>query len=139
MVLRSIATRCVRSSELSSIGHNKVKKWRSNLNSDQSVDLHDSESSLTNTIFNNDSTLDQLVGPNDSASQITEVISESSIQNRVYDMNNVKDILDLMNDPYVTFSNFPLDNGDDLITFHTADSSNEILRSVLENLLNSVN
>lgn len=39
----------------------------------------------------------------------------------------------------VVFSNIPLDNGNDLITFHTAESSNEILRSTLENLLTSVN
>ena len=59
---------------------------------------------------------------------------------RIYDMSNVKDVLDLMNDPTVVFSvNSATLPGDDLIIFHTADSSNEILRSTLETLLNSVN
>jgi hypothetical protein len=44
-----------------------------------------------------------------------------------------------MNDPTVVFSNDPMPNGDDLITFYTADSTNEILRSTLEALLTNVN
>jgi hypothetical protein len=48
-------------------------------------------------------------------------------------MSNSKDVLDLMNDPTVVFSvNSATLPGDDLITFHTADSSYEILRSTLE-------
>jgi hypothetical protein len=54
-------------------------------------------------------------------------------------MNNSADVLDLMNDPTVVFSNVPMVDGDDLITFYTADSANEILRSTLEALLTSVN
>jgi hypothetical protein len=41
----------VRSSELSSMGYNKVAKWRNKLDSDQSVDLHNSDSSLTTLNF----------------------------------------------------------------------------------------
>lgn len=41
----------VRSSELSSMGQNKVSKWRNKLDSKQSIDLHDSESSLTTYKF----------------------------------------------------------------------------------------
>lgn len=54
-------------------------------------------------------------------------------------MSNSKDVLDLMNDPTVVFSVNPVGGGDDLLTFYTADSANEILRSTLETLLNSVN
>jgi hypothetical protein len=134
----------VRSSELTSLGQNKVDKWRNNLDSIQSTDLHNSESPLTRITFEDpsDSTLDKLLDPNDSASQISEVISESSLHVpsiRVYDMNNSADVLDLMNDPTVVFSNVPVADGDDLLTFYTADSANEILRSTLETLLNSVN
>ena len=134
----------VRSSELSSMGQNKVEKWRNNLNSDQSVDLHNSDSPLTTLKFGSDSELQNLVDPNDSASQISEVVfnSATNINSsiRVYDMNNRADVLDLMNDPTVVFSVNPATlPGDDLINFYTADSANEILRSTLETLLNSVN
>lgn len=71
----------VRSSELSSMGHNKVEKWRTKLDSNQTIDLHDSENNLTTIKLETDSTLQQLVGPNDSASQISEVVSESNLQN----------------------------------------------------------
>jgi hypothetical protein len=72
------------------------------------------------------------------------IISESSLDNvetanRVYDMSNIKDVLDLMIDPTVVFSNDPVAGGVDLLTFYTADSANEILRSTLEALLISVN
>ena len=134
----------VRSSELSSMGQNKVEKWRNNLNSDQSVDLHNSDSPLTTLKFGSDSELQNLVDPNDSASQISEVVSNSATNInssiRVYDWNNRADVLDLMNDPTVVFSiNHATLPGDDLIIFYTADSANEILRSTLETLLNSVN
>jgi len=131
----------IRSSELSSMGQNKVAKWRNNLDSNQSVDLHNSESPLESNSVNSDSTLQKLVDPNDSASQISEVVSNSTTNSsvRVYDMNNSADVLDLMNDPTVVFSNYPMDDGDSLITFYTADSANEILRSTLEALLTSVN
>jgi hypothetical protein len=80
----------VRSSELTSMGNNKVTKWRNNLDSTQSVDLNDSESSLTTLKFGSDTELQNLVDPNDSVSNISEVISESSLQipsNTVYDIN----------------------------------------------------
>ena len=97
--------------------------------------------------FGNGSGLQELVGPNDSASQISEVVSEANLQdvnevvaNRLYDMSNARDVLDLMNDPTVIFSINPaILSGDDLITFYTADASYEIIRSTLETLLNSVN
>jgi hypothetical protein len=128
----------IRSSELSSIGFNKVSKWRNKLDSDQSVDLHNSDSPLTTLKFGSDSELQNLVDPNDSASNISEIVFEGP--ERVYDMSNVADVLDLMNDPTVVFSiNFATLRGDDLITFYTADTSNEILRSTLEALITSVN
>ena len=133
----------IRSSDLSSMGYNKVSKWRNKLDSTQSVDLHNSDSSLTTLKFGSDSELQKLVDPNESASQISEVLS-NSVTNinssiRVYDMNNTADVLDLMNDLTVVFTNDPVAGGDDLITFYTADSANEILRSSLEALLTSVN
>ena len=142
----------LKTSSISTPNQVRVDTWRSKLNSDQSINLHDSESPLTNIRFGTDSPLQNLVGPNDSASQISESnlqIVEPILQNvnervtntgRIYDMSNVKDVLDLMNDPTVVFSvNSATLPGDDLIIFHTADSSNEILRSTLETLLNSVN
>jgi len=133
----------IRGSELSSMGYNKVAKWRNKLDSDQSIDLHNSDSSLTTLKFGSDSELQNLVDPNDSASQISEVVSNSATNInssiRFYDMNNPADVLDLMNDPTVVFTNDPVAGGDDLITFYTADSANEILRSSLETLLTSVN
>ena len=68
------------SSELSSIGENIVTNWRNDLDSIQEVSLHDSESYLTNIRFGTESTLKNLVGPDDSASNISEVISESNLQ-----------------------------------------------------------
>lgn len=97
----------VRSSDLSSMGENKVTKWRNKLDSVQSVDVNNSESPLTTITFHdpNDSTLDKLIDPNDSASQISEAVSESSLQNveRVYDITD-PDILNLyMNDETIAF------------------------------------
>jgi len=83
----------VRSSELTSLGETKVEKWRNKLDSNQSVSLHDSESHLTTVGFYNAesaSTLENLVDPNDSASNVSEVISESGLHvpsNSVYDIN----------------------------------------------------
>jgi|SRR6267378_5969839 len=91
----------VRSSEFNSIGYNKVDKWRNKLESMQSVDLHDSESPLTTFAFcsPNKSTLDNLIDPNDSASQISEIISESSLHvpsNSVYDITD-PEVLNFIN------------------------------------------
>ena len=80
----------LRSSQLSSLGQNKVEKWRDKLDTNQSVNLHDSESPLTTLRFGNGSELENLVDPNDSASQISSVVSEASLQvpsNSVYDIN----------------------------------------------------
>jgi hypothetical protein len=138
----------IRSSELSSLGQNKVvNKWINKLDSVQEVSLQDSESSLTNLRFGTESNLQQLVNPDDSASNISEIVSLSNLQdvnevvseaNRVYDMSNRQDVLDLMNDPTVIFGvNGAYDPADDLITFITPDSSYEIVRSTLDALLNS--
>ena len=64
-------------SELSSIGYGKVDKWRTGLDSIQSVNLHDSETPITSMAFGSpdNSTLDKLVDPDDSASQISEIIN----------------------------------------------------------------
>lgn len=146
----------VRPSELSSMGQNKVKKWINNLDSAQSIDQYDSESPLTTIRFETDSILENLVDPNDSASQVSEVVSEANLQdvnaeanlqdvnevaaNRIYDMTNPKDVLDLMNDPTIVFGvNSAYNPADDLITFITPDASYEILRSTFETLINSVN
>jgi hypothetical protein len=85
------------------------------------------------------------VDPDESASNISEIVSEAHLQNvesstRFYDMNNPADVLDLMNDPTVVFGiNGAYDPADDLITFITPDASYEILRSTLDTLLISVN
>jgi len=70
----------VRDSELSSIGENRINNWINKLDSVQEVSLHDSESSLTQFSLETDSPLQQLVNPDDSVSNISEVISESNLQ-----------------------------------------------------------
>jgi hypothetical protein len=80
----------------------RVDTWMSRLNSNQSVDLHDSESPLTNLRFGKSSSeLQNLVNPIDSASNtshlpvpvnVGEVVSESNLQNVVE--NKVYDITD---------------------------------------------
>lgn len=133
----------IRSSELTDLGEKRVNKWMDKLDSIQSVDLHDSDFSLTTRSDISNSSLQELVAPNDSVSQISEVVSNSATDInssiRVYDMNNPADVIDLMNDPTVVFNIDPAADGDALITFYTADSANEILRSTLEALLTSVN
>jgi len=62
----------VRDSEFSSIGINKVENWKTNLDFIQSVDLHNSESLLSPQ--SNNTYLEKLVDPNDSASNIGEVV-----------------------------------------------------------------
>lgn len=89
----------VRSSEISSIGVGKVDKWRNKLDSNQSVDLHDSNSPLTTLKFESDSELQNLVDPNDSASNVSKVVSETV--NRVYDITDQAVLTNLMEDPTV--------------------------------------
>jgi hypothetical protein len=94
----------IRSSELSSIGNNRVDKWRNNLDSIQSVDLHDSESPLTILKFGNDSPLQKLVDPNDSVSNVSEVVSVASPKatgdgGKVYDVTDLEILNQLMEDP----------------------------------------
>jgi hypothetical protein len=72
------------------MGYNKVTKWRNKLNPDQSIDLQDSESLLTTFRFETDSPLQNLVDLDDSASNISDVVSESSLHvpsNSIYDIN----------------------------------------------------
>lgn len=68
----------IRSSEIDSIGINNVHKWINKLDPIQSVNLHDSESPLTSVVSN--STIRNLVRPDDSVSNISEIISESNLQ-----------------------------------------------------------
>jgi hypothetical protein len=95
----------VRSSQLSSLGNNRVEKWRNKLDaSEQSVDLHDSESPLTILKFGSDSELQKLVDPNDSASQVSEVVSVASPKatgdgGKVYDVTDLEILNQLMEDP----------------------------------------
>jgi len=93
----------IRSSELSSMGYNKIEKWRNNLDSIQAVDLHDSESPLTIIKFGtgSESTLEQLLNPDDSASNISEVISEAD---KVYDITDPQVLILLMNDETIDFN-----------------------------------
>jgi hypothetical protein len=90
----------MRSSELSSLGPNNVNRWINNLDSVQSVSLHDSESLLTGVRSN--STVQQLIGPDDSASQISEVLSGSQV---VESASNV-DVISIVNNAIVDYSGY---------------------------------
>jgi hypothetical protein len=88
----------VRSSELSSLGQHKVEKWRTHLDSVQSVSLHKSESPLTNIGFGSPNNIQNLVGPDDSASNISEVVSESALQNILEPTaSNIAAVTDIVN------------------------------------------
>jgi len=135
----------IRSSEYSSIGMKGVDKWRNNLDSNQSLDLPDSESPLiTLGLYNAEyeSSLENLVNPNDSASNVSEVISEANLQNvnRIYDTSNPADLADLWNDSTIFHY---LDTSDNNYYFHTEFNiyveKKEIVEAVVEALLNSVN
>jgi len=95
----------IRSSELSSMGYSKVDKWRNNIDSNQSIDLHDSESPLiTVGTYNEEyeTSLEELVNPNDSASNISEVISNNVSESKiVYDITDPTVLENLLNDPSV--------------------------------------
>lgn len=76
----------IRSSELSSLGRNKVAKWREGLDSSSVQSDHTIDTTTTNT------TLDRIINPGDSASNISEVASESNLDNVVDNVvNNVVD------------------------------------------------
>ena len=65
------------SSEIDSLGYNHVQNWRNNLNSNQSVDLQDSETpSLRSTSEVSNKTIQNIVVPEDSVSNVGEVVSE---------------------------------------------------------------
>jgi len=75
------------------MGYNKVEKWRNKLDFYQSVVHQDSDSPLASEVTN--TTLQNLVGPNDSASNVSEVVSESNLQNLESNVvNKVYDITD---------------------------------------------
>lgn len=79
----------INETEVGTFGHDGVENWRNKIDSMQSLDLHDSESPLTK-IGNTSPNLENLILPADSASQVSEVISESSLNipsNSVYDIN----------------------------------------------------
>jgi len=70
----------VNSSDVGSFGHDGVDNWRNNLDSVQSVSLHNSESPLTSVASN--SSLHQLVVPDDSISNIstvTDIVTAAAI------------------------------------------------------------
>lgn len=90
----------IRSSELSSIGFKKVEKWRNKLDSNQSLDLHDSDSALTTLKFESDSELQNLEDPNDSASNVSEVVYEAD---KVYDISEFEMVNLLMADETIDF------------------------------------
>lgn len=78
----------VRSSELSSLGQNKVAKWRKGLefpSSLNSTSNHTIDTTVTNT------SLDRIVNPGDSASNIKEVVSESNLDDAVDLVYNITD------------------------------------------------
>jgi len=91
----------VRSSELSSIGYNKVKKWIDKL--DPSAANSTVESCNTVSSVSSQSSLQELVNPNDSASNVSEIISESNLDNRVYDVTDPEYLSLLINDDTVDF------------------------------------
>jgi hypothetical protein len=62
------------------------------------VNHHDSESPLTKLAFGNESSIQNLVGPNDSISQITPAVSESNLQN-IETVNNVSNRVYDITDP----------------------------------------
>ena len=71
-----------RSSEIESIGNRKVAKWIDKLESaaqPQDVLLHDSEGSLPKIEFGSPDNLQNLVGPGDSVSQVSEVVLENNV------------------------------------------------------------
>lgn len=89
----------MRSSQYSDIGMREVYKWRNELDSDQSVDLHDSESPLDSTRSLTNSSLENLVNPDDSASNVSEVTTDAGLGDGFdYDVNDFKGVLHDIND-----------------------------------------
>ena len=98
----------VRSSELSSIGYSKVNKWINKLNPSTV------ESNHTITSAPSQSSLQQLVNPDDSASNISEVISVNNLQTVPntaipYNINEVETYNHLIVLPDVKISNVIID------------------------------
>jgi LAGLIDADG DNA endonuclease family protein len=67
----------INSTDVQSIGENAIINWKNNLDSIQSVDLHDSGTPLSSPVEVT-SELDKLLDPIDSASNISEVVSNVS-------------------------------------------------------------
>ena len=98
----------VRSSELTDLGQNNVNKWINKLDPIQSVDLHDSVFSLTTRSDISNSSLQELVAPNDSVSNISEVVSESNLQDLVELTNNIPTHYNIVDFPtYSSIINTP--------------------------------
>jgi hypothetical protein len=76
----------INSTDVESIGENAIINWKNNLDSIQSVDLHDSETPLSSPVEVT-SELDKLVDPIDSASNVCEVVSNVST-------NSITDVVD---------------------------------------------
>nr|AQU12788.1 hypothetical protein [Thelephora ganbajun] len=81
----------VNTSEVGTFGHDAVDNWRNNLDSIQSVSLLDSETPITSPV-GLASDVEKALAPIDSASNISEVVSESNLQNLVGASNSVYDI-----------------------------------------------
>jgi hypothetical protein len=99
----------IRSSELSSIGYSKVQKWINKINPSAN-NSSTVESNKTISSVNSDSSLQQLVNPYDSASNVSEVILESNLQNleitsnvvnSIYDITDQEILASFMDDPSV--------------------------------------
>lgn len=103
-----------------------VEKWRNNLDFNQSLDIHDSESPLiTLGLYNAEyeSSLENLVDPNDSASNVVGPSTISNTENRVYDIND-PELLNLhMNDDSVDIE--LIDN-----IHYVVNADNKILLSI---------
>jgi hypothetical protein len=82
----------VRSSDLFSIGYNKVNKWIDNL------DPSTVESSNTINSVNSDSTLKNLIHPNDSTSNVSEVTSESNLDNLIHPDDSASNVVNRVYD-----------------------------------------
>jgi hypothetical protein len=119
----------VRGSELSSMVNAKVEKWITKINpSGASASTDTVESNHTINSVNSDSSLQNLVNPDDSASEISEMVFEpnldhiesaSNVINRVYDITDRAVLNQIMetSTAYIEYhNNFPYLVGDQLLS-----------------------
>jgi hypothetical protein len=119
----------VRSSEFKELApHGGVENWRNNLDSIQSVSLQNSDSPLTTLAFGSPNSLQSLIVPEDSASQISEVVSESNLD-RVYDITDPTMLINILRESGVKMENF-LETNQFFLTF------NDVILTVDPNLVN---